>query len=132
MSVSVRSVKTSASVQALVMSCVRCRLLEELIEKEREYQAILHQVLEEREQEIKLLKGRSTLTGPSDVFIPAHRSRTNSEISQFDPVLCFMCADVPVPIANTQTSFQHDGDQELQEWLRLHGADAESVETVRN
>lgn len=46
-----------------------CRLLEELIEKEREYQAILHQVLEEREQEIKLLKGRTTLTGESDIHI---------------------------------------------------------------
>uniref|UniRef100_A0A671VD32 mitogen-activated protein kinase kinase kinase n=1 Tax=Sparus aurata TaxID=8175 RepID=A0A671VD32_SPAAU len=35
------------------------RLLEQLLEKEREYQAILQQVLEEREQEIRLLRLRS-------------------------------------------------------------------------
>uniref|UniRef100_A0A8D3E207 mitogen-activated protein kinase kinase kinase n=1 Tax=Scophthalmus maximus TaxID=52904 RepID=A0A8D3E207_SCOMX len=35
------------------------RLMEELLEKEREYQAILQQVLEEREQEIRLLRLRS-------------------------------------------------------------------------
>uniref|UniRef100_A0A3Q2EHG7 mitogen-activated protein kinase kinase kinase n=1 Tax=Cyprinodon variegatus TaxID=28743 RepID=A0A3Q2EHG7_CYPVA len=39
------------------------RLLEELLHKEREYQAILQQVLEEREQEIKLLRMRSESAG---------------------------------------------------------------------
>lgn len=48
------------------------RLLEELIEKEREYQAILQQVLEEREQEIKLLKCRSGPVGESDLRIYTH------------------------------------------------------------
>lgn len=40
-----------------------CRLLEQLLEKEREYQAILQQVLEEREQEIRLLRLRSEPAG---------------------------------------------------------------------
>ena len=40
------------------------RLMEQLLEKEREYQAILQQVLEEREQEIRLLRLRSESTGP--------------------------------------------------------------------
>lgn len=48
------------------------RLLEELIEKEREYQAILQQVLDEREQEIKLLKCRSGPVGESDLRIYTH------------------------------------------------------------
>lgn len=39
------------------------RLLEQLLEKEREYQAILQQVLEEREQEIRLLRLRSEPAG---------------------------------------------------------------------
>lgn len=39
------------------------RLLEQLLEKEREYQTILQQVLEEREQEIRLLRLRSEPTG---------------------------------------------------------------------
>lgn len=41
------------------------RLLEQLLEKEREYQAILQQVLEEREQEIRLLRLRSEPAGPN-------------------------------------------------------------------
>lgn len=41
------------------------RLLEQLLEKEREYQAILQQVLEEREQEIRLLRLRSQPAGLS-------------------------------------------------------------------
>uniref|UniRef100_A0A672IP15 mitogen-activated protein kinase kinase kinase n=1 Tax=Salarias fasciatus TaxID=181472 RepID=A0A672IP15_SALFA len=39
------------------------RLLEQLLEREREYQAILQQVLEEREQEIRLLRLRSEPAG---------------------------------------------------------------------
>uniref|UniRef100_A0A8C9WZC3 mitogen-activated protein kinase kinase kinase n=1 Tax=Sander lucioperca TaxID=283035 RepID=A0A8C9WZC3_SANLU len=39
------------------------RLREQLLEKEREYQAILQQVLEEREQEIRLLRLRSEPAG---------------------------------------------------------------------
>lgn len=39
------------------------RLLEQLLEKEREYQTILQQVLEEREQEIRLLRLRSEPAG---------------------------------------------------------------------
>ncbi|KAI7800094.1 mitogen-activated protein kinase kinase kinase 5, partial [Triplophysa rosa] len=95
-----QSAQRSISMELGRMKLETKRLLEELIEKEREYQAILHQVLEEREQEIKLLKARSTLT------------------------------DVPEPFINTQRSFEQDGDLELQEWLKLHGADAESVERI--
>lgn len=39
------------------------RLLHQLLEKEREYQTILQQVLKEREQEIKLLRRRSESAG---------------------------------------------------------------------
>lgn len=43
--------------------CDATRLLEQLLEKEREYQSILQQVLEEREQEIRLLRLRSEPAG---------------------------------------------------------------------
>ncbi|MBN3271004.1 M3K5 kinase, partial [Polyodon spathula] len=39
------------------------QLLEELLEKEKEYQSILHQVIEERDQEIKLLRIKSQPIG---------------------------------------------------------------------
>ncbi|KAI2652389.1 Mitogen-activated protein kinase kinase kinase 5 [Labeo rohita] len=94
------SAQRSISMELGRMKLETKRLLEELIEKEREYQAILQQVLEEREQEIKLLKCRS---GPVDV--PAH-------------------------ILSTSSSFEREGDQELLEWLKRHGADADSVERV--
>uniref|UniRef100_A0A3B4TUQ9 mitogen-activated protein kinase kinase kinase n=1 Tax=Seriola dumerili TaxID=41447 RepID=A0A3B4TUQ9_SERDU len=45
------------------------RLLEQLLEKEREYQAILQLVLEEREQEIRLLRLRSEPAGLYSDFI---------------------------------------------------------------
>lgn len=44
------------------------RLLHQLLEKEREYQTILHQVLKEREQEIKLLRLRSASAGPKSLM----------------------------------------------------------------
>uniref|UniRef100_A0A8C1KFH2 Mitogen-activated protein kinase kinase kinase 5 n=1 Tax=Cyprinus carpio TaxID=7962 RepID=A0A8C1KFH2_CYPCA len=96
-----QSAQRSISMELGRMKLETKRLLEELIEKEREYQAILQQVLEEREQEIKLLKCRS---GPADV--PAH---------------FFM---------STSSSFEREGDQELLEWLKQHGADADSIERV--
>ncbi|KTG06844.1 hypothetical protein cypCar_00041358 [Cyprinus carpio] len=96
-----QSAQRSISMELGRMKLETKRLLEELIEKEREYQAILQQVLEEREQEIKLLKCRS---GPADV--PAH---------------FFM---------STSSSFEREGDQELLEWLKQHGADADSIERI--
>lgn len=47
----------------LLNTCDATRLLEQLLEKEREYQSILQQVLEEREQEIRLLRLRSEPAG---------------------------------------------------------------------
>uniref|UniRef100_A0A672R8K8 mitogen-activated protein kinase kinase kinase n=1 Tax=Sinocyclocheilus grahami TaxID=75366 RepID=A0A672R8K8_SINGR len=61
-----QSAQRSSSMELGRMKLETKRLLEELIEKEREYQAILQQVLEEREQEIKLLKSRSGPTGESN------------------------------------------------------------------
>uniref|UniRef100_A0A673MLI2 mitogen-activated protein kinase kinase kinase n=1 Tax=Sinocyclocheilus rhinocerous TaxID=307959 RepID=A0A673MLI2_9TELE len=95
-----QSAQRSISMELGRMKLETKRLLEELIEKEREYQAILQQVLEEREQEIKLLKSRS---GPADV--PAH----------------FM---------STSSSLEREGDQGLLEWLKHHGADADSIERI--
>uniref|UniRef100_A0AAY4CTZ0 mitogen-activated protein kinase kinase kinase n=1 Tax=Denticeps clupeoides TaxID=299321 RepID=A0AAY4CTZ0_9TELE len=71
------------------------RLMEELMEKEREYQSILHQVLEEREQQIRLLQ---ILHPPSD----SHERL--SSVTQWDP--------------------------ELVQWLRLQGADNDSIERI--
>ncbi|XP_060128689.1 mitogen-activated protein kinase kinase kinase 5 isoform X3 [Zootoca vivipara] len=74
------------------------RLLEELVQKEREFQALLHHAIEEKEQEIKHLKLRTQ------------------------------------PIAIPGTSLSHpsttDGgveDPDLTNWLRVHGADEETI-----
>ncbi|XP_051732206.1 mitogen-activated protein kinase kinase kinase 5 isoform X2 [Ctenopharyngodon idella] len=53
-----QSAQRSISMELGRMKLETKRLLEDLIEKEREYQAILQQVLDEREQEIRLLKCR--------------------------------------------------------------------------
>lgn len=39
-------------------------------------------------------------------------------------------ADAPVQLVNTHSSAERDGDQELLEWLNLHGADADSIQRV--
>uniref|UniRef100_A0A7N8Y383 mitogen-activated protein kinase kinase kinase n=1 Tax=Mastacembelus armatus TaxID=205130 RepID=A0A7N8Y383_9TELE len=58
----------SVSMELSRMKLETNRLLEQLLEKEREYQAILQQVLQEREQEIRLLRLRSEPAGLSLSF----------------------------------------------------------------
>uniref|UniRef100_A0A8C1AQD5 mitogen-activated protein kinase kinase kinase n=1 Tax=Cyprinus carpio carpio TaxID=630221 RepID=A0A8C1AQD5_CYPCA len=98
-----QSAQRSISMELGRMKLETKRLLEELIEKEREYQAILQQVLEEREQEIKLLKCRS---GPAGKNI------------------------ITDNLCDLTFSFEREGDQELLEWLKQHGADADSIERI--
>ncbi|XP_072301251.1 mitogen-activated protein kinase kinase kinase 5 isoform X3 [Eucyclogobius newberryi] len=80
------------------------RLLEQLLEKEREYQAILQQVLDEREQEIRLLRLRAE---PTDM-------PTSS------PTL-------EGPKSHTTEPQQ---DTELTKWLRLSGSDQDSIDKI--
>ncbi|XP_078130573.1 mitogen-activated protein kinase kinase kinase 5 [Sander vitreus] len=82
------------------------RLREQLLEKEREYQAILQQVLEEREQEIRLLRLRSE---PADV--PTSSGCPEGQRS---------------PPAGRQE------DSEMTSWLRLYGADQDSIDRILN
>ncbi|XP_070589691.1 mitogen-activated protein kinase kinase kinase 5 isoform X1 [Erythrolamprus reginae] len=74
------------------------RLLEELVQKEREFQALLHQAIEEKEQEIKHLKLK---TQPIDIpgLSVSHFSTQDREIE----------------------------DPDLINWLRDHGADKETI-----
>eukprot|EP00064_Thunnus_orientalis_P012595 superscaffoldBa00001950_g12630 len=82
------------------------RLLEQLLEKEREYQAILQQVLEEREQEIRLLRLRSETADIS--------TSSSSQEGQ-----------------TSQPAAEHE-DPELSSWLRLYGADQDSIDRILN
>ncbi|CAB1342873.1 unnamed protein product [Coregonus sp. 'balchen'] len=77
------------------------RLMEKLLAREREYQAVLQDVLDEREQEIKLLRIRSE-----------HVDMPTSSVSQ-----------------RSQSTASH-GDPELIKWLRLHGADDDSMDRI--
>ncbi|XP_039637287.1 mitogen-activated protein kinase kinase kinase 5 [Perca fluviatilis] len=80
------------------------RLREQLLEKEREYQAILQQVLEEREQEIRLLRLRSE---PADV--PTSSS---------------------CPEGQRSPPAERPEDSEMTSWLRLYGADQDSIDRI--
>ncbi|MEQ2261484.1 Mitogen-activated protein kinase kinase kinase 5 [Xenotaenia resolanae] len=82
------------------------RLLEELLQKERQYQAILQQVLEEREQEIRLLRIRSEPAEPT----------TASEDLQGQ---------------RSEAAERHE-DPELSRWLRLSGADQDAIDRILN
>lgn len=74
------------------------RLLEELVQKEREFQTLLHHAIEEKEQEIKNLKLR---TQPID--IPG------------------------VSVSHFNTTGRIAEDTDLTNWLRVHGADEETI-----
>nr|XP_060609417.1 mitogen-activated protein kinase kinase kinase 5 isoform X1 [Anolis sagrei ordinatus] len=74
------------------------RLLEELVQKEREFQALLHHAIEEKEQEIKHLKLR---TQPKDI--------PGTLVSRF---------------SNADGRAE---DPDLTNWLRVHGADEETI-----
>uniref|UniRef100_I3JDS6 mitogen-activated protein kinase kinase kinase n=1 Tax=Oreochromis niloticus TaxID=8128 RepID=I3JDS6_ORENI len=80
------------------------RLLEQLLEKEREYQSILQQVLDEREQEIRLLKLR---TEPEGLYF----SLNYLLIHLFQPA-------------------ERREDPELTSWLTRYGADQDAIDRI--
>uniref|UniRef100_A0A671SYC0 mitogen-activated protein kinase kinase kinase n=1 Tax=Sinocyclocheilus anshuiensis TaxID=1608454 RepID=A0A671SYC0_9TELE len=90
-----QSAQRSISMELGHMKLETKRLLEELIEKEREYQAILQQVLEEREQEIKLLKSRSGPAGESNTHTLTHTHAIQiiSEDYSLDDILHYVTRD---------------------------------------
>ncbi|KAM9703847.1 mitogen-activated protein kinase kinase kinase 5 [Menidia menidia] len=96
----------SVTVELGRMKLETSRLLEELLEREREYQAILQQVLEERQQEIRLLRMRSEPPDQSTSAdgLQGHRS----------------------------PSAERHEDPELSNWLRLYGADQDSIDRILN
>ncbi|KAM9798260.1 mitogen-activated protein kinase kinase kinase 5 [Neosynchiropus ocellatus] len=77
------------------------RLLQQLLEKEREYQLVLRQVLDEREQQISLLRLRAP--------------------TQESPASCDPGGQRP---ADPQA------DPELSHWLKVRGMDQESVDMI--
>ncbi|XP_078068704.1 LOW QUALITY PROTEIN: mitogen-activated protein kinase kinase kinase 5-like [Mustelus asterias] len=75
------------------------RLVEELVQKEKDYQILLHQAIEEKEHEIKLLRLKSQ---PID-----------------QPILT---------VCRYDSSPVNTGDPELIDWLRKHGADEDTID----
>ncbi|XP_061843177.2 mitogen-activated protein kinase kinase kinase 5 [Nerophis lumbriciformis] len=80
-----RNTQHSVSMELGRMKLETNRLLEQLLEKEREYQAVLQQVLGEREQEIRLLRLRKeTACDPPEgrTDLPAEK-REDTELSSW-------------------------------------------------
>uniref|UniRef100_A0A3P8RHA8 mitogen-activated protein kinase kinase kinase n=1 Tax=Astatotilapia calliptera TaxID=8154 RepID=A0A3P8RHA8_ASTCA len=92
----------SVSMELGRMKLETSRLLEQLLEKEREYQSILQQVLDEREQEIRLLKLR---TEPEGSYVQKH--------------------------LNSLGNYLRD-DPELTSWLTRYGADQDAIDRILN
>lgn len=89
----------SLTVQLGRLKLETSRLLEELIQKEKDYQILLHQAIEDKEQEINLLKLKSQ---PIDL-----------------PILS---------VCHYNSSPVNSGDPELISWLKEHGADEDTVD----
>ncbi|XP_069743325.1 mitogen-activated protein kinase kinase kinase 5 [Narcine bancroftii] len=89
----------SLTVQLGRLKLESSRLLEELIQKEKDYQILLHQAIEDKEQEIKLLKLRS------------------------QPI------DLPsLSVCHYDSSSVNTADPELISWLKDHGADEDTID----
>uniref|UniRef100_A0A4W3K4P1 mitogen-activated protein kinase kinase kinase n=1 Tax=Callorhinchus milii TaxID=7868 RepID=A0A4W3K4P1_CALMI len=78
------------------------RLLEDLVQKERDYHILLHQAIEDKEQEIKLLRLKS------------------------QPI------DIPALSVCHHDSTESTADPELIDWLREQGADEDTIENDYN
>ncbi|VFV20274.1 mitogen-activated protein kinase kinase kinase 5 [Lynx pardinus] len=88
----------SLNVQLGRMKIETNRLLEELVQKEKELQALLHQAIEEKDHEIKHLKLKS------------------------QPI------DIPgVPVCHRDSLGTNAEESELAEWLREKGADEDTI-----
>ncbi|KAI5193811.1 mitogen-activated protein kinase kinase kinase 5 isoform X1 [Manis pentadactyla] len=93
-----QSAHRSLNVQLGRMKIETNRLLEELIQKEKELQAFLHQAIEEKEQEIKNLKLKS------------------------QPI------DIPgLPVCHLSSPGTSMEGSELTDWLRENGADEDTI-----
>ncbi|XP_058422185.1 mitogen-activated protein kinase kinase kinase 5 isoform X4 [Diceros bicornis minor] len=93
-----QSAHRSLTVQLGRMKIETNRLLEELVQKEKELQALLHQAIEEKDQEIKHLKLKSK------------------------PI------DIPgLPVCDLNSPGTSTEDSELTEWLRENGADEDTI-----
>ncbi|XP_023567965.1 mitogen-activated protein kinase kinase kinase 5 [Octodon degus] len=93
-----QSAHRSLNVQLGRMKIETNRLLEELVRKEKELQALLHQAIEEKEQEIKHLRLKS------------------------QPI------DIPeLPVCHLNSPGANTEDSELISWLRENGADEDTI-----
>ncbi|KAG8510900.1 Mitogen-activated protein kinase kinase kinase 5 [Galemys pyrenaicus] len=93
-----QSAHRSLNVQLGRMKIETNRLLEELVRKEKELQALLHQAIEEKDQEIKHLKLKS------------------------QPI------DIPgLSVSHLNSSGTNTEDSELTDWLRENGADEDTI-----
>uniref|UniRef100_A0A8D2BHK8 Protein kinase domain-containing protein n=1 Tax=Sus scrofa TaxID=9823 RepID=A0A8D2BHK8_PIG len=93
-----QSAHRSLNVQLGRMKIETNRLLEELVQKEKELQALLHQAIEEKDQEIKHLKLKS------------------------QPI------DIPgLPVCHPNSPGTNTEDSELTDWLRENGADEDTI-----
>nr|XP_058163525.1 mitogen-activated protein kinase kinase kinase 5 isoform X1 [Dasypus novemcinctus] len=88
----------SLNIQLGRMKIETNRLLEELVQKEKELQALLHQAIEEKDQEIKHLKLK---TQPID--IPG------------------------LPVCHLTSPGSNTEDSELTDWLKENGADEDTI-----
>ncbi|XP_069463757.1 mitogen-activated protein kinase kinase kinase 5 isoform X1 [Ambystoma mexicanum] len=96
-----QTAQRSLNVQLGRMKIETNRLLEALVQKEREFQTLLHQAIEEKDQEIQLLKLK---TQPIDI--------PGVSVCEFEP--CRVVAE----------------DPELNEWLKDHNADEDTINKI--
>ncbi|XP_043943051.1 mitogen-activated protein kinase kinase kinase 5 [Protopterus annectens] len=96
-----QNIQRSLTVQLGRLKLETNRLLEELVQKEKEYQTLLQQAIEDKDQEIRRMKMKAQKT------------------------------DIPALSASHLQSFSRNaGDPQLVDWLREHGADDYTIDRL--
>lgn len=118
------------------------RLLENLIQREREYQTLLQQTLQQKVHDLQLLQLQLKTTGKwaNEIFYSFKWSKQiiwSNTYLYLKPILeanvrTICLVNILWIVAEIQPSFlQHNVDEELIKWLKQQRADSDAIDRVR-
>lgn len=105
-----------------------CRLLEELLQKEKEYQQVLKATLQQRTHDLELVRVRHKPPGKHSTHTHPHQF-TPLLLSDLLLFLSFFTDISPPSIFHIPAD--HEPDKQLTDWLKEQGADADTVDKVK-
>lgn len=103
------------------MTSSLCRLLEELLQKEKEYQQVLKATLQQRTHDLELVKVRHRPPGK-------HFQYGDRSVGAF--LILKLCFSDISPPSIFHIPADHEPDRQLTNWLKEQGADPDTIDKV--